>query len=196
MEDKAERVARLVRMFAIFNQEASEERMRGYLEILAPIPSRSLDEAITTAMASAETGYPPGPGQIVVAWKENRGARPEERPYRGAEVRQGSAAIDTGAVMTAIEARIEPGDEKQILAVARELRSTHARHFPAHPNEARTPSLVAAAMKLGMHWPMQADHVAQVSAWMEEAEKAGQKAGWWRSKKREHTTEWRGTYHA
>lgn len=180
--EKAVRVALLAKMFMLFNQEASEERMRGYLDVLAPVPTRSLDEAIKTALSTGEAGWPPGPGQIVVAWKENRGARPEERPYRAPEDGPRNVQVSAGQILAQLEARVAPGSGVELLALAKELRRTHAKNFPPHPTEARTPSIVAAAMKLGIRWPMAPDHVQQVEAWMAEVDEADR--AWWGSEKR------------
>ena len=189
--EKAVRVSLLAKMFMLFNQEASEERMRGYLDVTAPVPTAALDEAIKTALSTSEAGWPPGPGQIVVAWKENRSARPEERPYR-AEAGPRQAAISTGQVLDQLAARVEP-DGRTIIELAKELRRTHAKHFPAHGAESRTPSLVAAAMKLGVRWPMPPDHVAEVEAWM--AKLGEPERAWWWTGKREAVTQWQGGYY-
>lgn len=187
--DRVFRIGVLARMFSAYGIVPDEDRLTAYLGVLAPIPSDRVAEAVKAGMAESDGSYPPGPGQIVAAWKALREARPEERPYRPAEDGPRNVQVSAGAVMDQLAARVEPGAERDILALARELRRTHAKHFPPHPAESRTPSLVAAAMKLGMRWPMQPDHVAQVSGWMAEAADGA----WWASEKRRTATEGSGS---
>lgn len=191
--DRDQRIVMLAQMFATYAQSADENRMRGYLDILSPIPTPTLAESIRHAMAHSGA-FPPGPGEIVASWKEVRSSRPVERPYRAPDSRTDPAALNPGSVIAQIEARVAPGDESDVLTLAAELRRTHAKNFPRNPTEQRTPSLVAAAIRLGRHWPMQPDHFEQVTAWMDAAEDEGQATGWWRTERRAAVTAWRGSY--
>jgi hypothetical protein len=194
-DDRGVRVVTLLRMFTTYDQTPSEERVQGYLAVIAQVPTAALAEAIKTAMADSDGKWPPGPGEIVAAWKSNRAARPEERPYRP-QARSGAAQLSAGAALAQLEAHVEPTHEREILTLAAERRRTQPGRFPASPTQARTPSFVAAAMELGVHWPMQPDHQAQVGAWMTAATAQGRACGWWDSERRRLVTEWRGSYHA
>jgi hypothetical protein len=175
----------LAQMFTTYAQEAGEERLRGYLSIIEPVPLAALSEAVRSAMAMSGQ-WPPGPGEIVAAWKASRATRhAEERPYAAPQARAQlrSIAGGYGQVVAAIESRIEPSGHK-VLERARVLRTEKPEMFPAHPLRRHILSTIAAAVELGMSWPLSRDFEKSLDQEMLDAKDRT----WWDSDERHKLT--------
>jgi len=175
----------VAQMLTTYGQEATEDRIRGYLEVTSDIPLRSFPSAIKGAMRSASGSWPPGPGEILAAWDWN-----SRRPLPGLPTPPDpTTAIGPGERVTAARLAIEAranhvenavGDPtvKKILDAARCIRRVGKvvpRGF-----EGRSLSYVAAALALDLPWPISAEHRAQMDRFADLFEAEGGDIAWWR----------------
>lgn len=124
MNDTAQKIVELTRMFDAYGQTPTPSRLEMYLETIGPCSPSQLAEGTRHAMREA-TDYPPGPGTVarcVRAIARNRAGDPIEShqdPYhRSGQI---AAPAATGALMDGF-ARRTPGMQA-IFKRAREIRA-------------------------------------------------------------------------
>jgi hypothetical protein len=166
-DDTAARIELLRQMFAGFNQEAGEERFRFYLEIISEVPTKSLAGAILSA--SKRSGpFPPGPGEIVVAWWNDAGTKPMPSDY-------GEKRRD----------QIGPGDATrqmremaEVIARAKTILE-EGKYVPKSWQGGVLLAHIKAAIDLEMQWPLDSQTREIMSAEMQQYEAKGGDAKWW-----------------
>jgi hypothetical protein len=177
--DREARVTMVRQMITTYGQEATEDRLRGYLEVVAEIPVPSLARAIKSAMRNARD-YPPGPGEIVAAW-DWQAAHPApsaERIDPGRRIGPGEMRAQLGSGIDRFEQRVRDPEMLESCALARRIRNEE-KVTPAGIAKSRVLSYVAAAIRLGYRWPITADHREILDGWMQEHAMAGGDVDWW-----------------
>lgn len=126
-ETYRQRTEMIRQMLTGYGQEPTEERMRFYLQVVQKIPLGSLGNAITSASANATGGYPPGPGDIVSAWRwqtEHPAAdfsRPQLEPGSEesilAEMRETAKVLKRAREIREEGTRVPPGFQGRLLSI-------------------------------------------------------------------------------
>lgn len=193
MTERLTRVQMIVQMLETYGiDDPTEGRLRGYLAVLEGIPTERLGPAIERAMQTAT--WCPVPGEVYRAHRElgesGGQAGPELPRDAGPRLGRGTrAALPAQAAAGGFERRVRHPQASELFARAAEVRSTP--RVPASPLRNRTLSYIAAAVELGVEWPLREEHARILDTWMHEHERDDPDAScawWWEERERPTVT--------
>jgi len=170
-----ERIEILRQMLATYGQEASTDRLKGYLTVTAKIPIGSLAEAVRSAMGNSQ-GFPPGPGEILSAWRWKAGHSPTPAPRdTGPRIGPGEVAPQIAAQVGAVRMS---NQTEWVWARAKEIRA-EGKLVPKTFRGGNLLAHIYASLELGANWSLSQEARDRLCRDMRQHEAEGGDVAWW-----------------
>jgi len=173
-----QRIEMLRQMLVGYGQEVSSDRLRFYMSVTNVIPLGSIAEAIRSACAGHSGSFPPGPGQIVLAWR----SKAEHSSPISEKPRESAARIGPGDVSRQIEGQLGnvwlSNNMDKVRVRAKEIRA-EGRYVPKDWTGGNLLAHIKASIELGVDWQLQKETRDRLSSDMGKHEAAGGEAVWW-----------------
>jgi len=165
-------------MFRTYGLEVDEDRIKGYLTVLQPVPMSSISEAIRSAMGNAKS-FPPGPGDILSSWRWSASQTREVDP-RGTsnEFRVGPG--ESKAKIAEVSDQWVPisSSMKRVRDRSKELRR-EGKYVPKPWTPGNLLGHIKASIELNVEWPLHRDVRKRLSQDMRVFEEEGGDGAWW-----------------